>query len=179
MDHEGICDNNPVKNMDLEDTSGVVSYDDMTRFKDEGFKLTGKLLFSEAILDEDEEEEEENAPTPPSGPIHANRIVPEGYEYEADYDEDEEFESGGEEPPFEVEIIVRRDLGGIGNGTVNARDLAIIGNDDNRAAIPSASMLLYPNRYAGMLVFKKTGFQDRGCTGTIISDSSIITAGHW
>lgn len=190
VDHEGECSDNPAGNPSAEDTSGVVSYDEMWRFREpDGFKLTGKVIFestSSIPMPSSDGSEE-----PVLEKVYAIRVDDNGLEYEAVLEETE-MSSGflDEAPnlPGDIGPIVRRHLAA-GNGSVVPRHLAndplagLIGPFDERVTLApfNTPSTTFPDYLVGQLDYRLPAANGhRGlCSGTVASRWSVVTAGHW
>lgn len=178
----GSCPGAPLRNPNGADEDGRVDFATMKKFEGEKLKLVGRRKFIpldasfqfDDQADDDDEEDTEDLP----GKIRAKRLSEEGYEYEAIYDT-EDWEGEGEDiPPFDPEPETDYYEEETEDGGVR-RYLKVIGTDTR---YKECSTCKFVNRIVGELDYdwNKNGIfgEKGGCSGTVVSKDSVLTAGH-
>lgn len=164
LDSYGPCDS-PLVESELLVDDEVINGTTMRRFADENFRFVMKRTkFATEVEDmEDLSMFDDYVLNEMGGDRHFVRITSEGYEYSSRYSLLNE--TVGPTTPYK----------GLAEGyefIVQNRNLIIIGND-TRSAVPDTT--IFPYRAIGAADY---AWGDNGCTATMISRTSALTAAH-
>jgi len=201
INRPGVCPgDNPISSNDNTYVrEGRVSKDEMLRFKNENFKYVSKRIFVDPDPETFEPQYDENTISQISeektkGKSRAFRITSEGDEYVSPEIEDFSLEyddflspsEGTEEDINDIPLNAPEDTDD--SPLLNApedteednggRGLAVIGGAANDSRYRITSTTSYPYKLIGHLLLKLANGKTPGCSGTVISVTSILTNGH-